>query len=282
VLVFANEAVWGGDKSQEGMLKGLITDEEITVEPKYLPKFRLRNRVHLIMASNNDWVAPVGLDDRRFVILDVSEARKDDTAYFAALAASIEAGGDAAFLHHLLHLDISAFNPRVLPDLGLNQATKRDAKVRGLDSISQWWLSCLEEGTLTLSNSSPYQLRMPLGEDGDWDRQPITIPTQVLYDHYQDWAKRAARRVEHVSSFGKKLSELADVKTIRPVIQASRQRVYLVPRLADCRKQFEAKTKMPWNWTEADDPEDVDMERQLPAMPPPVDAHGREPRVRPH
>ena len=176
VLVFANEAVWGGDKAQEGMLKGLITDEELTVERKYLPKYRLRNSVHLIMASNNDWVAPVGLDDRRFVILDVSEARKDDTAYFAALAASIEAGGDAAFLHHLLNLDISAFNPRVLPDLGLNQATKRDAKVRGLDSISQWWLSCLEEGTLTLSNPSPYQLRMPLGEDGDWDQSRSVFP----------------------------------------------------------------------------------------------------------
>ena len=85
VLVFANEAVWGGAKDQEGVLKSLITDEELPVERKYLPKYRVRNCCHLIMASNNDWVAPVGMDDRRFVILDAKEARKGDVAYFEEL-----------------------------------------------------------------------------------------------------------------------------------------------------------------------------------------------------
>jgi hypothetical protein len=41
------------------------------------------------MASNNDWAAPIDLDDRRFVVLEVSEARKGDRAYFQGLAEEI-------------------------------------------------------------------------------------------------------------------------------------------------------------------------------------------------
>lgn len=283
VLVFANEAVWGGDKAQEGMLKGLITDQEITVEEKFLPKLRLRNSVHLIMASNNDWVAPVGLDDRRFVILDVSEAYKDDRAYFAALAASIEAGGDAAFLYHLMHLDISSFNPRVLPDLGLNQATKREAKVRGMDSVTQWWLSCLEEGTLRAQIGQATYPLFSTNQETGWDHESISIPTQDLYSHYQDWAKRMGRRMEHASSFGRKLADLASATTKRPATRNGRQRVYILPSLKDCRKQFEAKTKMPWNWTQEDDLDDVASDGQLTMMPPPrMEVVGREPRERQH
>ncbi|MFB1490763.1 MAG: primase-helicase family protein [Thiocapsa sp. C3-sup] len=155
VLVFANEAVWGGSKDQEGVLKSLITDEDLPVERKYVPKYRVRNCVHLIMASNNDWVAPVGLDDRRFLILDVSEHRKGDTAYFKRLAEHIDNGGQEAFIDHLLKLDIGDFNPRTLPDMGLDQRTKRDAKVRGFDSLTQWWLHCLQTGEILLAGVSP-------------------------------------------------------------------------------------------------------------------------------
>lgn len=274
VLVFANEAVWGGDKAQEGMLKGLITDEEIPVERKYLPKFRLRNSAHLIMASNNDWVAPVGLDDRRFVILDVSESRKGDAAYFHRLAEHIENGGEAAFLHHLLHLDISQFNPRILPDLGLKQATKRDAKVRGFDSITQWWVHCLEEGQLLQEHHVTSSIRLR-GGGGDWEDGPITIATQDLYDGYQDWAKKAGRRVEHSSSFGKKLAELAGAKVKRPAAKPGeeRRRVYELPSLRDCRELFEAKAKMPWDWHDEalESTDDGDLEATARATQPQIE-----------
>ena len=34
LLVFANEAVWGGDKVAEGTLKAMITDRETAIEFK--------------------------------------------------------------------------------------------------------------------------------------------------------------------------------------------------------------------------------------------------------
>ena len=104
VLVFANEAALGGDKQQEGALKQLITDEKIAVERKYIPTYHTKNCVHVIIASNSDWVAPMGMDDRRFVVLDVSEQKKGDWEYFQGLAEQIKNGGDRAFIHYLLKL----------------------------------------------------------------------------------------------------------------------------------------------------------------------------------
>ncbi len=141
VLVVANEAVWGGDKSQEGVLKSLITDPHQFFEKKYLPKFQVRNCCHLLMLTNNDWVAPVGLDDRRYLYLDVSEKMKGNHDYFNKLVEQIEGDGAAAFIHFLLNRDISGFNPRVMPEVA--NETKLDNQIRTAGSIVQWWYYCL-------------------------------------------------------------------------------------------------------------------------------------------
>ena len=142
VLVYLNEALWGGDKTQEGALKSLVTDEALPVERKYLPRYRVTNCTHLVVASNNDWAVPIGLDDRRFAVLEVDEERKGDFEYFARLAGCIESGGDAAFIHHLLNLDISAFEPRRLPDTTRAQQSKLDMKLRGADPSPSGGTSC--------------------------------------------------------------------------------------------------------------------------------------------
>jgi hypothetical protein len=254
VLVFANEAIWGGNKEHEGALKSLITDQELPVERKYVPKYRVRNCVHLIMASNNDWVAPVGLDDRRFLILDVSEHRKGDREYFKRLSEHIDTGGKEAFIDFLMKYDISNYDPRALPDLGLNQATKRDAKVRGLDSVSQWWLECLEVGALP--TVAPYSCtNWQQGQRNLWQYESVSVPTKGLYEKYSEWAKNTHRHIEHSSTFGKKLNELAAVQTKRPSASTdpSRSRVYVIPSLSDCRRAWEERARMPWDWGDDED-----------------------------
>lgn len=268
VLVFANEAVWGGSKDQEGVLKSLITDEELPVERKYLPKYRVRNCCHLIMASNNDWVAPVGLDDRRFLILDLNEDKKGDHDYFNALAAHIGSGGQEAFIDHLLSYDIGSYDPRQLPDLGLDQATKRDAKIRGADTVTKWWLHCLETGEILLTGAFELAdgewMTSPTRSVGSrdiakaWERGPIQIPKQTLFDAYGEWTHKSRLHTEHLTTLAKKLKELAKVGDTRPRPSAggNRLRVFVIPRLSDCRKHFEVKAKMPWDWGADDDLED--------------------------
>ncbi|MCX7349560.1 MAG: DUF5906 domain-containing protein, partial [Alphaproteobacteria bacterium] len=101
VFISLNEATWGGNKQAEGTIKALITDSFLFVERKYLPKFPIKNHIHLVVMSNNDWVVPVGYDDRRYVVLNPSGHRVGDTAYFERLAAHIFGGGDKAFIAYL-------------------------------------------------------------------------------------------------------------------------------------------------------------------------------------
>ena len=64
-FVFADEAFFAGDRVGEGILKSLITDPGMMVEPKGVDAFQVPNYLDLLMASNSDWVVPVGPFGRR-------------------------------------------------------------------------------------------------------------------------------------------------------------------------------------------------------------------------
>lgn len=261
VLVFANEAVWGGRKELEGALKSLITDQDLPVERKYIPRFTVKNCCHLIMASNNDWVAPIGLDDRRFVVLDVCEARKGDFAYFEALQAEIGNGGKEAFIFHLLNMDISGFNPRVLPELG-RQSTKFDAKVRGADSVTQWWLDCLTReqviGTVEREVGSGFSASFPRHQEDlapGWCDGESIVDRGAIYDAYVDWCRKINRHIEANSIFGKKFFALSGARSKQHrSSEGNRTRVYVVPPLSECRCLMESHMHQPgpWSFVDAD------------------------------
>ncbi|MCK5020803.1 MAG: hypothetical protein KAS32_27525, partial [Candidatus Peribacteraceae bacterium] len=86
VFLFADEAFYAGDKKNESLLKGLITEEQLLVEAKGVDAEFGRNYLHIVMASNNEWVVPVDMGDRRFFMLDVSDAHKEDHPYFEAIS----------------------------------------------------------------------------------------------------------------------------------------------------------------------------------------------------
>jgi hypothetical protein len=147
IFVSLNEACWGGNKQSEGTLKSLITEHEISVERKFLPLFKIRNRTHLIVSSNSDWAVPVGHDDRRFAVLNPAPVRRD-TAYFRALHDEIQAGGDRALIHHLLQRDITGFDPRVLPKVAGD--AKLEQKIRTANSVARWLYGLLQDNGVEL------------------------------------------------------------------------------------------------------------------------------------
>ncbi len=96
VLVFADEATWGGDKVGEGMLKTMITDERRVIERKGQEAYTVDNCCGYIIASNHDWVVPVGKMERRFFIsrmraLDVRGAAREE--YFDRIRDDLLGGG---------------------------------------------------------------------------------------------------------------------------------------------------------------------------------------------
>jgi len=142
VMLFADEAFFAGDKKAEGTLKAIITEEHIVVEQKGIDSEASPNYIHLMMASNSEWVVPVAMDDRRFFILDTAEDHRNDTKYFGEIAAELDNGGYEALLHHLMTLDLTAVNLREAPATdALNEQ-----KQLNLSPEESWWYDKLHEG----------------------------------------------------------------------------------------------------------------------------------------
>ena len=106
LLLQADEAVWAGDKAAEGRLKGLITSETQMIESKGVDSIRMRNFLRVIMTSNEGWVVPAGMDERRYVILDVNPRCAQNRAYFAEMDEELNNGGRERLLHDLLTFNL--------------------------------------------------------------------------------------------------------------------------------------------------------------------------------
>jgi phage/plasmid-associated DNA primase len=142
VYLFADEAFYAGDKQHESILKALITEDTLAIEPKNKNLIDVPNYLHVWMAANRDWVVPASLRARRWFIPKVSEHRIGDREYFTALYREIDGGGLEAMLFELLHRDLSNFDPRAVP---LTEPLAIQ-KLHSLDTLHRWWMTCLERG----------------------------------------------------------------------------------------------------------------------------------------
>lgn len=132
--LFADEAFWAGDKSGEGVLKGLVTERSITYEGKGTNAETGRNCVHLVMASNEHWVVPAGTDDeRRYAVFEVQPG-KQPKEYWDRLHGDMARGGLAAMLHELMNRPIDDFNVFDVPQT----AALATQKIHTLGTPEQW------------------------------------------------------------------------------------------------------------------------------------------------
>ncbi len=183
IFLFADEALFAGDRAHVGALKSLITEPYLTVEAKFANAIQAPNFLHVMMASNEEWVVPASQDARRFFVLEVSERAKNDHAYFAAIWAQMEAGGFAAMLHEMLAMDLTTFNVRAVPT---TEGLQRQRKL-SLPTTEGWWLDCLERG---------YVFRSKLGLEEHLSAWHTPISTELLFASYTEFAKgRGERRV---------------------------------------------------------------------------------------
>ncbi len=234
LLLFLDEAFWAGDKSVEGILKGLITEPLVTIEPKGKDAFQIKNHLSFIMASNNDWVVPAGLEERRFFVLDVSDRRIGDRAYFNELFASMDNGGVEAMLYDLLAYPINK-DLRTAP----RTAALLDQIAESFDTIQAWWFDCLNAGCIDR-------------DMGDW---PESIATDAAYNHYIRYAeKRGYRFRESEDSFGKQLKSMCpEISKKRLRVTDSRRHHYFFPYLERSRELFSECLGMTIQWDDGDD-----------------------------
>lgn len=234
ILSFLDEAWFAGDKSSEGVLKGLITSDRHMVELKGKDAFMVSNHVNCIIASNSDWVVPVGNRERRFFMLDVSDEHIQNHKYFDAISKEMnESGGIEAMLYDLLNLDISAQNLREAPKTtGLFTQL-----LQNFNSFEQFWFEKL------ISNDD-------LGDFDSETSEENVISKSKLYDQYIDFCKKInLKYIFTPAVFGKNLSKYCEFDVIqRTGMDQKRFRCYVFPEKSTCRKKFSEQAGMEIDW----------------------------------
>ena len=141
LLLFGDEAVWGGDRSTESILKQLITEPSMIIEMKGKDVFEVKSYLRLILATNSEWAAPVSLTDRRYFVLDVTNSRQNDHDFFKRLIYEQNNGGSEALLQTLMYFDLSDFEVRSIPET----PARLDQKILSMKPIEKWWFAALSD-----------------------------------------------------------------------------------------------------------------------------------------
>jgi hypothetical protein len=249
LLLHADEGFWAGDHAAEGKLKDLVTGEDHHIELKGIEAFKVKNYVRLLVTGNPRWIVPAGLEERRFPVLDIGDAHREDHQYFAAIQSQMDNGGREALLYYLLHFDTTSVNLRSIPktDALLEQ------KISSMSAEQLWWFGILSNGRLPPQKSG----RRLIGK-------------QFLFDHYINQSRQigVSRRSSEIM-VGRFLNKtVPDLQTKRRVWFIVRDRdeegdgrggagfegdAYLFPDLSKCRGAFQDMVNQDIDWDELED-----------------------------
>ena len=241
VLIHANEALWGGNKKEIGAVKAMITERTCLIESKGKDRIMVKNFKHLILSSNEDWPVHIDADDRRFFVLRVSEAHKEDHTYFEQIQAKLDGGGYEGLLYDLLHEDLSGFNPRQLPHS--NEAFS--IKLRSAGSATRYIYDALRDGYFNLSSDT-----------GDYWHN--TLSRDTIYRYYRDWCQESGETDIKKNFFFRTLNKcLSSAQSTRPMQDGKRTYSCQFPSLEQARidfcKAFKADPSYLFNNQEEDD-----------------------------
>jgi hypothetical protein len=200
LLLVLDEAVWSGDKSAEGRLKGLITGAKHNIEKKGLEIFSVNNLTRVVMLSNERWVCPASADERRFAVFEVGDGRRQDRQFFRSMREGMERGGYSHLLRYLLDFDLTGIDVNAAPDTdGL-----RDQKRESLRGPERFLAEIIELGEIQLKGNG-------FAQSIDWVDEEVGVPKGAIYTAFTEASRLRYREYSCVSesqfwkTFGKVL-----------------------------------------------------------------------------
>lgn len=220
LLITAEESYWAGDKSDEGPLKDMITSGRMVIEAKGVDSVEMPSLCRVAMITNNEWAAPASADERRYFVLDVSDKRRQDFDYFAAIHKQMGAGGRSALLTVLQRFPLGSVNLRKVPETG----ALRQQREYSLQPHDQFVLDALTDGVLA---------------EKDW-ASTSSIAKDAVYDAYIEAArKRGKQHLLTKDHFCKKFMTATGAKSARPrAPNGDRLNVFRLPPLQVAAETF--------------------------------------------
>lgn len=236
--VCADEAFFAADPRNAGKLQSRITRRTLNLEPKGIDKYTINSYLRLIICSNQKWVVPASMDERRYAVFDVGTDHQQDLDYFDKISEQmcyvdafggvhkdVPGRGTQAMLYDLKRMRLDGFKPmRVIRTAGLEEQIDLSRP-----PIERWWRDCL--------------LSQP------WFGTKGGVLKDVVFDHWHDWCR--AKGVHHPDDnilVGKYLNHLYKEFRIngrrrRPDGETAKKKryVYLFPGLRTARRTFDPR-----------------------------------------
>jgi hypothetical protein len=128
-FVVGDEITGGEARIDADYLKGLITQESMLINTKYIPSFTIPDCINYLFTSNQPDALFLEDFDRRFFVHEVMGSPADRSFYETYDKWFRSEEGQAALLYYLLELDLGDFNPRAeAPHTNAKAAMIRDSK----------------------------------------------------------------------------------------------------------------------------------------------------------
>lgn len=249
LVVFLDEAVWGGDKKAEGKLKQLVTEPRVLFEPKGIDSISMRNFMNIIIASNEEWVVPATGDERRWFVLKPSEAFQKDTKYFGAIKKEQYNGGAEAMMYDLLRYDYSKVDLRLAPQTeGLAEQV-----CVSMNSVEQFWLEVIDREYLLSDRETGTPKKTHAIEPESVEAQdlwPVSAFKYEVREEYKRWCvDQKIRHPENNVHFWRKTWQVwhdgyPERRCWRKDSNGRRFDAILVPDIEKARDSFSGTTKV--------------------------------------
>ena len=258
ICLFADEAITPHDKEAESKLKGLITEKTQAYEGKGADIITGRNCVHIIMASNDDWFIPMGMEgERRFMVQKIIDIWANQKEKFRGLNAQLDNGGYEALMYDLLNMDIGDWAPR--KDIPATEAAAEQKELHA-GPIPIWWKNMLADGHLGTIE--------PLDADEvDWADEGLRVFRQDFISSFEDYCRAAGIRAgsggrSNKNTFFKQFSvylpKNANVSMVNRIPEdrlgevigpkSGRVGSVQIPSLKECRDHWDEMRGRPTDW----------------------------------
>jgi hypothetical protein len=135
--------------------KGLITQETITVNEKFVPEYKIRDCINYMWTANQPDTLFLEDTDRRFFVHEAPSVKLPQE-FYDAYETWKEDDGPAALLYKLRRVDLTGFNPRAeAPMTPAKAAMIADTK----SELGAWIVHLREDPTRALLRLSPERAR---------------------------------------------------------------------------------------------------------------------------
>ena len=240
LLLVIEEAFFHADHQAEAVIKSMITERMMLVEPKGVDPYEAETFYRLAFVSNDDHVVPASLDERRFFCLRVSSAKVGNREYFHALNAEIQNGGLEAFMDFLMHWEVDIDLLRTPP-----MTETMFEEIMGSFSVFEKWA---------------YHL-LHIDEDHSVVKWGQSVPTADLFEHFKQWRdeledlkiRTSANRIDGQIAFTNEIGGLFGF----PRKKVKNRWCFILPTREQARRLFQAKVNATVKWYDLEEDEEA-------------------------